>query len=62
MKTRYAYVKKGAKSVPIRYRGRWAKVIDTITDSRGRERVVLDFSPRRSTPLEISARFVTFES
>ncbi len=44
--------------IPVRYQGRTAFVVDTITSGRG-IRAFVDFPGRRVTPLEVPASQLT---
>ena len=46
-------------SIPLRYRGRTATVVDMFRSKRGGKRALVDFPGRRVNPLEIAANQLT---
>ncbi len=47
------------RSIPLRYQGRSGVVVGKATTARGAKQILVAFPGRRTSPLAVSARFVT---
>ncbi len=47
------------RSIPLRYQGRNGVVVGKATSTRGAAQFLVAFPGRRTSPLAVSARFVT---
>lgn len=53
------FVRVDATNIPVRYQGRIGEVVGRVKVGRGFH-YLIDFSPRRLNPLQVSPRFLTF--
>jgi len=44
------------KSIPVRYQGRTAFIVDSTTSARGTQQWLVSFGARRATPLALTSR------